>query len=145
MSKMNKLIVLAVLAALYVGAAYAADDTNSTTKAKITINNVCFKATSPEKQNLNGEWVEVVNQGSAAQDLHGWTISTQHNRTYAFKNLTLEAGTSVKLHTGCGNDTVSDIYWNKKMPIWNNSGDMATLKDASGNVVARYPEEPAKT
>ena len=103
MSKKNTLIVLAVLAALYVGAAFAADDANST-KSKITINNACFKAANPEKQNLNGEWVEVVNQGSAAQDLHGWTISTQHNRTYAFKDLTLQAGASVKLHTGCGND-----------------------------------------
>ncbi|VVB64556.1 Lamin Tail Domain protein [uncultured archaeon] len=143
MCQKNKLIVLAVLAALYVGTAFAADDVNST-KSKITINNACFKAASPEKQNLNGEWVDIVNQGSAAQDLGGWTISTQHNRTYAFKNLTLQAGASVKLHTGCGNDTATDIYWNKKMPIWNNNGDMATLKDASGNVVARYPEEIAE-
>ena len=143
MSQKNKLIVLAVLAALYVGAAYAADDANST-KSKITINNACFKATSPEKQNLNGEWVVVANQGSADQDLNGWTVSTQHNRTYTFNTFTLQAGASVKLHTGCGNDTATDIYWNKKMPIWNNNGDMATLKDASGNVVAKYPEEPAK-
>ena len=143
MSKKNNLIVLAVLTALYVGAAYAADDTNST-KSKLTIANACFKAPNPEKQNLNGEWVEVVNQGLAAQDLHGWTVSTQHNRTYAFKNFTLQAGASVKLHTGNGNDTSTDIYWNKKMPIWNNNGDMATLKDASNNVVARYPEEANK-
>jgi competence protein ComEC len=87
----------------------------------------------------------VTNQGSADQDLNGWTISTQHNRTYAFKDFTLQGGASVKLHTGCGNDTATDIYWNKKMPIWNNNKDMATLKDNSGNVIARYPEEPAKT
>jgi hypothetical protein len=143
MSQKNKLIVLAVLTALYVGAAFAADDANST-KSKISINNACFKATSPEKQNLNGEWVEVINQGSVAQDLHGWTVTTQHNRTYAFKDFTLQAGASVKLHTGCGIDSAADIYWNKKMPIWNNNGDMATLKDASGNVVAKYPEVHAK-
>jgi hypothetical protein len=143
MSKKNKLIVLAVLTALYVGAAYAADDANST-KSKLTINNACFKAPNPEKQNLNGEWVEVVNQGLAAQDLRGWTITTQHNRTYAFKNFTLQAGASVKLHTGSGNDTATDLYWNKKMPTWNNNGDMATLKDASDYVVARYPEDIAK-
>jgi hypothetical protein len=144
MSRKNKLMVLAVLAALYIGAAYAADDANST-KSKVTISSVCFKAGNPEKQNLNGEWVEIANQGLAAQVLHGWTISTQHNRTYTFKDFTLEAGASVKLHTGFGNDTSTDLYWNKKMPIWNNNGDMAILKDASGNVVARYPEEPAKT
>ena len=143
MSKKNKLIVLAVLTALYVGAAYAADDANST-RSKLTINNACFKAPSPEKQNLNGEWVEIDNQGLEAQDLHGWTISTQHNRTYAFKNFTLQAGASVKLHTGSGNDTATDLYWNKKMPTWNNNGDMATLKDPSNYVVARYPEEIAK-
>ncbi len=52
MGKKNKLIVLAVLAALYIGAAYAADDANST-KSKITINNACFKATSPERRRAN--------------------------------------------------------------------------------------------
>jgi hypothetical protein len=31
------------------------------------------------------------------------------------------------------------------MPIWNNSGDKATLKDASGNVLARYLEKSAKS
>jgi hypothetical protein len=143
MNRKNKLIALAVLTALYTVAAFAADDVNST-KSRITINDACFKAPSPEKQNLNGEWVDIVNQGSVAQDLSGWTISTQHNRTYAFKSLNLQAGASVKLHTGCGNDTATDIYWNKKMPIWNNNGDTATLKDASGNVVARYPEEAGK-
>jgi len=30
-----------------------------------------------------------------------------------------------------------------KVSIWNNDGDTATLKDDSGNVAAKYPEEPA--
>lgn len=144
MGQKNRLIVLAVITALYIGAAYAADDANST-KSKITIDSACFKATSPEKQNLNGEWVAVTNQGSADQDLNGWTMSTLHNRTYTFKDFTLQAGASVKLHTGCGNDSATDIYWNKKMPVWNNDKDIATLKDNAGNVVARYPEEPVET
>jgi hypothetical protein len=40
-----------------------------------------------------------------------------------------------------GNDTAEDLYWNRSLSIWNNDGDVATLKDASGNIVSRYPEE----
>jgi Lamin Tail Domain len=139
----NKLLVLALSMALFLGAAFAAEDENNT-KSKIAITNACFKAASPEKDNLNGEWVEIANQGTLAQSLQGWTLSDQDNHTYAFKSFTLQPGASAKVHTGMGDDSATDLFWNMKVSIWNNDGDMATLKDASGNVVSRYPEEPAK-
>jgi sRNA-binding protein len=129
--------------ALFLGAAFAAEDTNNT-KSKIAITNANFKAASPEKENLNGEWVEIANQGTEAQSLQGWTLSDQDNHTYAFNSFTLQAGASVKVHTGTGDNSATDLFWNMKVSIWNNDGDMATLKDATGNVVAKYPEESAK-
>jgi hypothetical protein len=139
----GKLAILAVLIALCMGTAFAAEDANNT-KSKIVITNTSLKATSPEKQNLNGEWVEIANQGSLPQNLAGWTLSDQDNHTYTFKDFTLAAEALVKVHTGIGEDTAEDLYWNMKIPVWNNDGDQATLKDASGNAVARYPEEVAK-
>jgi uncharacterized protein YdeI (BOF family) len=139
----DKLVVLALSMALFIGAAFAAEDGNKST-SKIVITNASFKAPSPEKENLNGEWVEIANQGVADQNLQGWTLSDQDNHTYVFKDFSLKSSTSVKVHTGTGADSDSDLFWNMKVSIWNNDGDMATLKDASGNVMAKYPEEPPK-
>jgi hypothetical protein len=37
-----------------------------------------------------------------------------------------------------------DLFWNKKVPIWNNDGDVATLKDSTGSIISIYPEEASK-
>ena len=141
-SSAEKSIVLAVLMALCLGTAFAADA--NSTKSMVTITNASFKAPSPENDNLIGEWVEIANEGSVLRSLQGWTLSNQHNRTYAFNNFTLAAGAFVKVHTGIGNDTATDLFWNRKMAVWNNDGDLATLKDAVENVVSIYPREPVK-
>jgi len=31
---------------------------------------------------------------------------------------------------------VSDLYWGRETPVWNNDGDLATLADANGTVVS---------
>lgn len=108
---------------------------------QIMITNASMIAPTPEKENLDLEWVEITNQGEKAQNLEGWTLSDQQNHTYAFPDFILEPGESVKVHTGCGDDSSEDIYCNRSMPIWNNDGDMAILKDPSGRVVSTYPEE----
>lgn len=132
--------LFSTLLALILGATPVQGETNST-ESEITITDASFAATSPERENLNQEWVEVNNQGEADLDLAGWTLTDQQNHTYAFGNFTLTAGASVKIHTGSGSDTINDLYWNRTSSVWNNSGDMATLSDPAGNVVARYPEE----
>jgi hypothetical protein len=42
------------------------------------------------------------------------------------------------VHTGEGADTARDLYWDRSTSVWNNGGDVATLKDASGNIVSSY-------
>lgn len=137
MSKILVGILLSVLLALFLGLTLAEGDSAND---KIVIKNVSFVAPSPEKENLNGEWVEIANQGSSDQSFNKWTLEDSDNHTYAFKDFTLKAGASAKVHTGKGEDTPSDLYWGRSSPVWNNDGDAATLKDASGNVMARYPE-----
>jgi hypothetical protein len=132
--------LFAAILALTMGTAMAQGETNST-ESKITITSASFVAPSPEKENLDGEWVEVANQGDADENLAGWALSDEQNHTYTFPDFVLAAGASVKIHTGSGSDTDKDLYWSRTSSVWNNSGDLATLLDAAGNVVARYPEE----
>ncbi len=131
-------ILLSVLLAFFIGLTLAEGESGND---KIIIKDVSFIAPSPEKENLNGEWVEIANQGSSDQSLDKWVLEDKDNHTYSFGNFTLKAGATVKVHTGKGVDTLTDLYWGRGSPIWNNDGDIATLMDASGKAVASYPKE----
>ena len=128
-----------VFFALFLGTALVQGE-DSSAENGITISNASFIAPSPEKENLNEEWVELTNLGGVDEDLTGWMLEDAQNHTYTFKSFTLNAGSKVKLHTGKGDDSAKDLYWNKNTPVWNNSGDVATLKDASENIIASYPK-----
>jgi hypothetical protein len=111
--------------------------------AVIGISAVQFDAEGDDRkaENLNTEWVEVKNSGNAPQDLSGWTLSDASNHTYTFpQNFVLGAGDSVKVRTGSGTDSTSDLYWGRGSPIWNNDGDTVTLKDEDGRTVDSHTE-----
>jgi len=105
----------------------------------VAITNASFKAPTPERENLNGEWVEITNHGMEAQDMDGWTLSDQQNHVYKFMSFTLASNASVKVHSGTGADTATDVFWNSNQSIWNNDGDVATLKDEAQNVISVWP------
>jgi len=125
------------LAVLFLGAALV----QGAAESGIAITNANFAAPSPEKENLDEEWVEISNLGTADVSLAGWTLEDAQNHTYKFPDFSLKAGGTAKIRTGIGNDTTEDLFWNRSSSIWNNNGDVATLTDASGNMVSRYPEE----
>jgi len=137
---------LSVFLVFFVGYG-AADDlcltlkSEDTNKTEIIISNVSFVAPVPEKENLNEEWVEITNRGLNPQDLTGWILTDEGNHQFVFpEGFTLDPDASVKIHTGLGEDTVTDIYWNRSTPVWNNDGDVATLLDSAGNIVTEYTE-----
>ncbi|MHC1594133.1 MAG: lamin tail domain-containing protein [Methanotrichaceae archaeon] len=85
------------------------------------------------------EWVEISNVGEPAQDLTNWTLQDEQNHTYTFPVFALAPESVVKVHTETGNNTDTDLYWNMASSVWNNDGDVATLADETGNVIAVYP------
>jgi competence protein ComEC len=87
------------------------------------------------------EWVEIVNYGEAPQEFTGWTLQNFQEHIFDFpEGFVLAPGETVTVHTGVGDDTATDLYWNMGSPIWNNDADIATLMDDEGNVVSQYPE-----
>ena len=125
------------LAVLFIGAALV----QGAAESEIAITGANFAAPSPEKENLIDEWIEISNLGTEDVSLAGWTLQDAQNHTYSFPDFSLSAGAKAKIRTGMGNDTSEDLFWNRSSSIWNNGGDAATLTDASGNIVSRYPEE----
>ena len=79
------------LVVLFLGAALGQEE-NSSTDSQIAISNANFVAPSPEKENLNGEWVEVSNNGTSDANLTGWTLEDAQHRTYTIPDFSLKAG-----------------------------------------------------
>lgn len=93
-------------------------------------------AAGDDRENLNDEYISLENTGDKPLDLTGWTVRDDAGHTYTVPDgFTLDAGATVTLHTGSGDDTASDLYWGASSPIWNNGGDTIIISDADGSVV----------
>lgn len=84
---------------------------------------------------LNAEWVQIKNVTRSTKTLTHWTIRDASRHTYTFPTFTLRAGATVKVHTGSGTKSSSNLYWGQRWYIWNNTGDTAYLRNASGKTV----------
>ncbi|WP_238392108.1 DUF4350 domain-containing protein [Halorussus amylolyticus] len=90
------------------------------------------------------EYVEIRNDDTASLDMTGWTLEDEAGNAYEFpEDFSLDAGATVRVHTGDGTDSDTDLYWGRGSPVWNNDGDTATLYDDSGTLAAErtYPTE----
>ncbi|WP_062287508.1 lamin tail domain-containing protein [Demequina phytophila] len=85
---------------------------------------------------LNGEYIKIKNYGTASKNLTGWSVRDVANHVYTFGKFTLKPGATVTLYTGKGTNTASKRYWGQTWYIWNNDGDTAKLRNASGTTVA---------
>jgi micrococcal nuclease len=121
---------------------WAPDACGAPTNAQITITDVRYDPPGRDTTNADEEWVELRLDGDAPVDMTGWTLrdeSSQHR--YVFAELTLQPGERIRIRSGCGTSTDTDVYWCAEDPVWSNGGDTAILQDVNGNVVDRssYP------
>ena len=109
---------------------------NLTHLPSVYISSVQFDAPGDDRNNLNGEWVKITNSDSISVVMTGWELSEARDKyAYIFPEFTLSPGATVTIFTGSGTNTTTELYINRDMPIWSNDGDIATLRDASGNVI----------
>jgi hypothetical protein len=93
------------------------------------------------------EYVQVTNQGSAAQFMESWQLhSVVGDQWYTFPSLLiLQPGESVRIHSGAAanHDPPFDLLWTTD-DIWLNDGDQALLYDRHGRLIDDwcygYPE-----
>lgn len=83
------------------------------------------------------EVVTLQNIGEQAVVLTGWTLRNSRGETLAFPQLTLYPGGSVQVHTAVGEDSISDLYWDRAAPLWE-AGELAVLYDTQGLARAFY-------
>jgi LysM repeat protein len=86
---------------------------------------------------LADEAVFIFNSGRAVR-MEGWALTDVQENVYVFPNLFLGTGGGVRLHTGSGSNSATDLYWGLDAPVWGEPGDVATLRDESGLVIDTF-------
>lgn len=107
---------------------------------KIIVSQSQIDAPGKEKDHLTEEWIEFKNIGTGDADMSGWDLTDDNEKWhYIFpKGFKLNAGKIVKVRTGEGQNTSTDLFWNFKRAIWNNTGDVVKLLDEDKNPVLEF-------
>ena len=105
----------------------------------VVISSINADAPGDDNENKNGEWVTIRSRSGAA-DLTGFVLkdeSASHRFTFP-DGFILSEGASVRVFSGCGSNSETNLYWcNPGSAVWNNSGDTAFLLDPNGSLVSQ--------
>ena len=101
------------------------------------------------------EIVEIENEANKSVDISLWKLLDSEKFKYPFpkyrhkfifpKNTGLNVGESIKIHTFSGKNTKTNLYQNRRAPMWNNESDIAILLDKNDNLISRYPPQALRT
>jgi len=109
--------------------------------SSISISGTQFDAPGDDRQNLNGEWVQLTNKGDDTVLIAGWTLSDKGQSTlYTFPAIFLVPGESVTIFSGTGTLNNTALFMGKTEPVWGNNGDSAILKDGMGTIIDQRSE-----
>ncbi|MEU7429167.1 lamin tail domain-containing protein [Streptomyces sp. NPDC040750] len=141
-SSARRLAAVAGVAAVVVGAvalpASATDHHGRPHHERVYISDVQYNSPGRDdrsNRSLNGEWVELTNDSRRAVNLDGWTLTDEDGHTYTFDHYQLNGRASVRVHTGNGRDTRTDLYQDRRNYVWDNNSDTATLRTYRGRFV----------
>ncbi len=107
------------------------------TESPVRIVNIEYDAPGDDSLSLNEEYVtfEVLVSGT----LLGYSVEDQTGHRYRFPDRVFKKGGLVKLHSGEGADTQTDLYWGAfGAAIWNNDGDTVKVLDPQDQIVESY-------
>ncbi len=127
---------------------WAPDACGTPVDAALRITLLNYDAPGNDNENLNEEWIRIENAGRVVADLTDWTIRDESaSNRYTFPvGFTLASGEAVTVHTGCGTDFGTDLFWcSVGSAVWNNNGDTAFLGDPRGNIHHSWSYAPETT
>jgi hypothetical protein len=93
-------------------------------------------AEGDDRENLTDEYVTFENTGEQSLDISGWTLEDAAGRSYIFPDgVTVDPQATIRVRTGSGTNTDTELYWGSGSPIWNNDGDTVIVRTADGTSV----------
>lgn len=142
-------LMLALL--VFLGAAYAENTAENVTAENVTAENVTADNVTAENVtaevaalyiadvNIEEAYVEIANDGDAAQSLENYTLKIDENEPVTLGAIEVQPASSVKLFLGAGENTETEIYLNTTIQFAE-AGNV-TLIDPEGNEVSTlaYP------
>ncbi|WP_435279933.1 lamin tail domain-containing protein [Streptomyces sp. 1222.5] len=127
---------VAAVAAAAVGAVAlpvsAADHHPGRAHAAVFISDVQYDSPGRDdrsNRSLNREWVDVTNSTRRAVNLDGWTLEDEDGHSYTFDHFRLDGRATVRVHTGVGRDTRTDVFQDRRAYVSDNRSDTATLRN----------------
>ncbi len=101
----------------------------------VSVSEFNWDAAENDNENLNSEHVSFRNRCSVAVNMTGWTLKNSGRIIYKFGKIFIGANQTVKIYSGCGNNTENELFWCGKKPVWSNSGDALYLRNSEGLLV----------
>lgn len=86
-------------------------------------------------RSLNRNWVEVSNTGRREVNLDRWTLSDGDGHVFTFHHFRLDGRSTVRVHSGEGRGSRTDLYQGRRTYVWDSPSDTATLRDGYGRFV----------
>lgn len=103
--------------------------------ADVFIIDVSFEGTGSQEPD---EYVEIKNFGEAAADISGWTLRDDDEHIYQFPSYLIAAGETCRIYTNESHPDDCGFSYGSSSAIWNNDGDCAYLRDATGTEVDEW-------
>jgi len=119
-----------------------AEDACGRATGDVSIGSITANPSGPDENVLNAETVTIV--ATTSTDLTGWVLrdGSSSHRFHFPSGFVLDG--RVTIHSGCGTDTSTDLFWCENGPIWDNDGDTALIYDESGALVDTVTYPPGK-
>jgi hypothetical protein len=91
----------------------------------------------PESDNPIDEYVCLVSlEDEDTVNLTAWSLSGVNGPSYSFPSFSLGSRGSVRIHSGEGRNTETDLYWGRRSAVWRNEGETVRLLGADGNEIS---------
>ncbi len=88
----------------------------------------------------NQEYIVIRNGGTTTMKMAGWVLHDVARlgvtHKFVFPAYGLKPGKSVRVHTGSGTNTATDLYWGETVYVWGDDSDTATLQNKAGTVMS---------
>ena len=103
---------------------------------KVTIDRGCSKLGDP-----SDEYVCVTNADTTAADMSSWVLRNVLGRSFNFPpGFSLAPGQTVKVHTGAGTDSPTDLHWAYSVnPAWETSDKLTLSNNENVEVFVSTP------
>jgi hypothetical protein len=103
----------------------------------VRVDPACSDFQHGTREDPSGEYVCLRSYDQRSISLAGWRLEDAAHHRYVFPLFVLAPGEKVKVHSGQGQNTQTDLYTGSNL-IWNNDGDTVFLYDALGRLITSY-------